>query len=90
MYKEWVDKAVYVNLYYGRLVAQKREIEQRISVLQKMAEDLVDNGVLNFQGQNIFPMGRNHFSQLIRALARISDINNGQSIFSLVEKKSRR
>ena len=90
MYNEWVDQVVYVNLYYERFVAQKKELEKKIGILQKMAEGLIDDGVFNFQEQKAFPMGRNHFSQLIRALARISDINNEQSIFSLIEKKSRR
>ena len=75
MYKEWVDKAVYVNLYYGRLTAQKIIIEKKLGVLQKMAEDLIDDGVFNFQAQRNFPMGRPHFSIMINGLSQIANGN---------------
>ncbi len=73
MYKEWVEKAVYVNLYYGRLQTQKTLIEKKISILQKMAEDLIDDGVFNFQAQRTFPMGRQHFSIMINGLSQIAN-----------------
>ena len=88
MYNKWVDQVVYVNLYHGRFVAQKKELEKKIGILQKMAEDLIDDGIFNFQEQNTFPKGRNHFSQLIQALARISNFNNEQSIFSISLRKN--
>ena len=75
MYKEWVDKAVYVNLYYGRLTAQKIIIEKKLGVLQKMADDLIEDGMFNFQAQRTFPMGRQHFGILINGLSQIANGN---------------
>ncbi len=75
MYKEWVDKAIYVRMYHGRLNAQKVIIERKLAVLQRMAEDLIDDGVFNFQTQRTFPMGRQHFSIMINGLSQISNGN---------------
>ena len=74
MYEEWAKKSVYANLYYGRLQAEKREIERRMRILQSMAAELAEFGVFNFQSQNTFPMGKCHFSDLIRALSKVADL----------------
>ena len=73
MYKEWVDKAVYVKMYHGRLTAQKMLIEKKLAVLQKMADDLIEDGMFNFQAQRTFPMGRQHFGILIKGLSQITN-----------------
>ena len=84
MYKEWVDKTLYVRMYHGRLTAQKLIIERKISVLQKMAEDLLDDGVFNFQEQRTFPMGRQHFGIMIKGLSQIA--NGKKEAFIFIKK----
>ena len=74
MYDDWVKKSVYVSLYYGRLHAEKCEIERRMGVLQSMAADLIETGTFNFQNQNEFPMGKCHFSNLIHVLSKVANL----------------
>ena|SRR3989338_4007144 len=83
-YKEWVDKAVYVRMYHGRLTAQKMLIEKKLAVLQKMAEDLIDDGMFNFQTQRTFPMGRQHFGIMINGLSQI--VNEKKEAFICIKK----
>ena len=71
MYQEWVDKAVYVRMYHGRLTAQKIIIERKLAILQKMAEGLVDDGMFNFHAQRTFPMGSLHFKIIMNSLSEI-------------------
>ena len=75
MYKEWVDKSVYVKMYHGRLTVQKQIIERKLAVLQKMAEDLIDDGMFNFQAQRLFPMGKSHFGVMMNGLSQIANGN---------------
>ena len=84
MYKEWVDKTLYVRMYHGRLTAQKMLIEKKLDVLQKMAEDLLDDGVFNFQEQRTFPMGRQHFGIMIKGLSQIA--NGKKEAFIFIKK----
>lgn len=88
MYKEWVEKSVYAHLSYGRLLAQKNDIERRIGILHKMAEDLLDDGMFSFYNQNTFPMGRSHFNHLIRVLSKIADVNKEHNIFDFPKASS--
>ncbi|HLD18475.1 MAG TPA: hypothetical protein VJB90_00485 [Candidatus Nanoarchaeia archaeon] len=83
-YREWVDKAIYVKMYHGRLTAQKLIIERKLAVLQKMAEDLIDDGMFNFHAQRTFPMGRHHFGILIKGLSQIA--NGKKEAFIYIKK----
>ena len=73
MYKDWIDKAVYVRMYHGRLTAQKIIIERKLAILQKMAEGLVDDGMFNFHAQRTFPMGKQQFDILMCGLSKIAN-----------------
>ena len=73
MYKEWVDKTIYVRMYHGRLTAQKIIIEKKLAVLQKIADDLIEDGMFNFQAQRTFPMGNQHFGIMIKGLSQIAN-----------------
>ena len=88
MYKDWIEKSVYVNLYCGRLLAQKNDLEKKMQILQKIAEELIDDGIFNFQEQNSFPMGRSHFNHFIGILSRIANIDREKSIFSISLRKN--
>lgn len=84
MYKEWVDKAIYVRMYYGRLTAQKIIIERKLAVLQKMADDLIEDGMFNFQAQRTFPMGRQHFGIMMAGLSQIA--NGKKELFAHIKE----
>ena len=73
-------------MYHDRLAAQKIIIEKKLGVLQKMAEDLIDDGIFNFQAQRTFPMGRPHFSIMINGLSQIA---NGKKEDFQIEKEIR-
>ena len=84
MYKEWVDKTIYVRMYHGRLTAQKLIIERKLEVLRKMADDLIEDGMFNFQAQRTFPMGNQHFSIMIKGLSQIT--NGKKEAFVYIKK----
>ena len=80
MYDDWVEKSVYVSLQYSRLLVQLNEIERKVGILESMASELMDYGLFNFLQQNEFPMGRQHFNQLMHALAKVAKNKNENHI----------
>jgi len=89
MYKEWIEKSVYVSLHYGRLLVQLNEIERKVAILESMASELIDYGMFNFHQQNEFPMGRSHFNHFLCVLSKIADmkIENDLHDFFLINRE---
>ena len=80
MYDDWVEKSVYVSLQYSRLLVQLNEVERKVGILESMASELMDYGLFNFHQQNEFPMGRQHFNQMMHALAKVAKNKNENHI----------